>query len=60
MAELLMPDNWRYTGFVLKGVPEGQGEEHGPQGEFYKGEFKNGSKEGQGEYRFSNGTVYKG
>ena len=32
VADLPLPDNWRYTGLVLKGIPEGQGEEHGPQG----------------------------
>ena len=48
MVDLQLEDGWTYSGPVVKGVPEGKGEEYGPNGEFYKGDFKQGKKCGMG------------
>lgn len=32
VADLLLPDGWKYTGQIVRGIPEGEGEEYGPSG----------------------------
>jgi hypothetical protein len=41
-------------------MPEGQGEELGPNGDRYVGSFVNGQKNGDGTYCFSNSGIYRG
>jgi hypothetical protein len=60
VVELILPNGWKYHGQAAAGVPEGKGEEAGPDGECYSGHFHEGRKEGYGIYKFGNGSVYRG
>jgi len=50
----MLPDGGIYKGYILNGIPEGEGEESHPCGDSYRGEFHLGVKNGQGEYKYAN------
>ena len=60
VTDLELEDGWKYSGPMLRGLPEGQGLEVGPQGEEFNGIFKKGKKCGYGVYKFANKSVYRG
>ena len=60
VVDLVLKNGWTYSGQLLDGVPNGDGEEHGLKGEIYRGQFKAGQKCGQGVYHFSSSATYRG
>lgn len=40
----MLPDGWKYKGEALESIPEGKGEEIGPNGDYYEGHFSGGKK----------------
>ena len=51
--------NWKYTGVIFDGEPNGNGVLRSPFEE-YIGEFKNGKRNGKGTLTYLNGTSEKG
>jgi hypothetical protein len=50
----------RYSGFLIRGKPDGQGIMHYDDGRVYTGEWKRGRWHGNGKAVFTNGDIYTG
>lgn len=51
--------NWQYTGRIVEGRFEGEGEYTFPDGVVYRGGFRDGQFHGEGELRFPSGGIYR-
>lgn len=49
-----------YTGYLDRGVPNGQGSMKYDNGNSYEGSYRNGSHHGKGVFRWNDGAVYDG
>ena len=49
-----------YTGWMIRGVPHGEGTLTSKNGDVYSGNWVNGAKQGQGTQTWANGNTYTG
>lgn len=58
--DLLLPDGSRYTGSLLKGLPDGHGVKYYSDGGKYDGQFRQGYRQGTGTMIWPNNDRYTG